>query len=399
MSHRTHSARGRRPRGRVRLAVLVPTMRSASYWQPIVRELAARTELRVFTGDPWPGFDDAPHPAVRVVGTTRRRLAREDGEGGYGGGVLVASPAVVVPLTVFRPDVVASVTFGVWTLLALALKPLLRWRVVVLWEGSSPRVDYREDRARTIVRRRMLRRADAVVTNSRAGRDYLVDVLGADVTKVHHRPYQLPDPSALRPDGGAGPSVPPPAGRGRVTFLVVGQLIRRKGLLRLLDAAAVLRARGIDGWRIVVAGRGPLEDELRARVTSAGLDAHVHIAGFVPYADLGAWFDAADVFVLPTLEDTWGMVVPEAMASGTPALVSRWAGASDLVDDGVTGFVFDPHEPEQLADLMARFVAEPALAERMGALARARMEDLTHATGAAALADVAVAAAGRTTAR
>ncbi len=78
------------------------------------------------------------------------------------------------------------------------------------------------------------------------------------------------------------------------------------------------------------------------------------------------FFRGADVFVLPTLEDTWGVVVLEAMVLGKPVLCSKWAGAAEIVVDGENGYIFDPYNPEAIAEIMHRFIRQADLITLMG---------------------------------
>jgi glycosyltransferase involved in cell wall biosynthesis len=88
--------------------------------------------------------------------------------------------------------------------------------------------------------------------------------------------------------------------------------------------------------------------------------------GQVSYSQLGSYFRAADVFILPTLEDIWGMVVLEAMAFGKPILCSQWAGAAELICDGENGYLFDAHQPEAIATAMQRLIDQPDQIAPMG---------------------------------
>jgi glycosyltransferase involved in cell wall biosynthesis len=100
--------------------------------------------------------------------------------------------------------------------------------------------------------------------------------------------------------------------------------------------------------------------------TGLGLGGRVHWVGHVPYSAVGEYLDAADVLVLPTWEDTWGMTVPEALLAGKPVLCSVRAGSSELVEDGRNGYLFDPLDPTMLAERMRRFVEHPERSEEMG---------------------------------
>lgn len=107
--------------------------------------------------------------------------------------------------------------------------------------------------------------------------------------------------------------------------------------------------------------------------------------GFVPYERLGAYYDACDVFILPSWEDTWGVVVLEAMVFGKPVLCSRFAGSSELVQHGISGYVFDPGKPQDLANYMTQFIHRPQLIARYGAASRKAMAHYTPGNAAAGL--------------
>ena len=101
-------------------------------------------------------------------------------------------------------------------------------------------------------------------------------------------------------------------------------------------------------------------------VAALRLESIVHLMGQIRYEDLGALFLASDVFVLPTLEDVWAVVVLEAMAFGKPVLCSQYAGAKELVEHGVNGYIFDPRSSGELAEHMARFIQQPGLIAEFG---------------------------------
>jgi len=169
-------------------------------------------------------------------------------------------------------------------------------------------------------------------------------------------------------------------------FLFVGQIIKRKGWNYLLEAARSLVQKGLHSFSVAVVGDGEQRDQLKARLCSLGLQPFVNATGPVPYQSLGSLFEAADVFVLPTLEDTWGMVVSEAMAFGKPVLCSKYAGARELVQHGVNGFVFDPYNVDELAGYMERFIREPELITKFGQRSREIIAPHTPEQAAKALA-------------
>lgn len=368
-----------------RVAWLLPV--AWFYWQPALSEF---TELfpqtTVFTGL-FPGFAKGLEGSLRVEVVGRFRvieLTRD--EDSYGDNFTYLSPGIVGHLLRLRPQVIFSSSFGVWTIIALLLKPLLGWRVVIAYEGSSPGVDYRHSALRLFVRRFMVWLADACISNSRAGGAYLTEILHARADRVFVQPYEIPDEKTLPGDSPstevAFPSLQRPI------FLFVGHVIPRKGLPLLLNACAVLQEKGYENYTLVVVGDGSQREELEAFCQEHHLSDRVHWAGRVNYDQIGTYFKNADVFVFPTQEDTWGVVTLEAMLLGKPILCSKGAGTSELVVDGENGYVFAPDAPEELANLMQKFLDSPEAIAKMGDKSKQIMAQYTPVAAAKCLAQV-----------
>ena len=140
---------------------------------------------------------------------------------------------------------------------------------------------------------------------------------------------------------------------GRPMVVTVRRLVRAKGLENLIDAVDALRRR-VPDVLVTVVGSGPLAEPLRARVASLGLERWVRFAGFVPEDRLAAVYRAADLFVVPTVAlEGFGLVVVEALACGTPVLVTPVAGLPEVVTDLDPGLVLPGAGPAELAAGMA----------------------------------------------
>ncbi len=161
---------------------------------------------------------------------------------------------------------------------------------------------------------------------------------------------------------------------GRAVILFASKLQPRKHADDLLEAYARLCASGaIPPPHLVIAGDGEQRAALELRANELGLGG-VRFAGFRNQSELPAFFALADVFVLPSRHEPWGLIVNEAMAAGCPVIVSDEVGAhADLVTDGVEGFVFPVGDVAALATALERVLSTTQQARRMGEAARRRI--------------------------
>ena len=138
--------------------------------------------------------------------------------------------------------------------------------------------------------------------------------------------------------------------RDKPTLLAVRRLVRRVGLENLIDALSLIRQNHPDVV-LKVAGRGPLEAELRARVASRGLDNAVEFLGFLPEELLPVAYAAADASVVPTSAlEGFGLIAAESLAAGAPAFVTPIGGLPEVVAPLDEHLVFEGAEPGQMAD-------------------------------------------------
>lgn len=347
---------------------------AGAYWQPILSEFThLLSNTKVFTAD-WPGFMPGFEETfeVKEVGPMKV-LKLPGGSEGYDNCVTYLPPGVISAVIDYRPQVVFTTGFSLWTVLVCALKPIFGWKVVIVYDGSSPGVDYRNSLVRSLQRKGLARLTDAFITNNQAGKQYIIDSLGVPEKRVFARPYLLPHPKTYA--ASLDVANPLMESQQKPVFVFAGNVIPRKGVKELLQACALLKQQGHDDFTLVVVGDGAQRSELEDYVQKEDIEDQVAWVGAVEYEAVGAYFSAADVFVFPTREDVWGLVLVEAMMFGKPVLASRWAGATEMVEDGGNGYVFDPYEPERLAELMARFIEQPALIEQMGQRSQVLMED------------------------
>lgn len=133
-------------------------------------------------------------------------------------------------------------------------------------------------------------------------------------------------------------------------FLCSARFIPQKNLFALLHAFARYRRNcTTDAWDLVLVGDGPLRAQIETAIRDTQLNDAVHLTGFRQYCELPSYYGLASAFVLPSVQETWGLVVNEAMAARLPVIVSNRCGVADIVVDGENGWIFDPRSEEQLA--------------------------------------------------
>jgi glycosyltransferase involved in cell wall biosynthesis len=222
------------------------------------------------------------------------------------------------------------------------------------------------------VYRAFIPRFDAYLVVGDRARDYLTHY-GADPARCYEAPHAVdnaffaaaaaelrPMRAHLRHDF----DVPDDA----TVFLSVGRLIDIKRI-EVFVAALGRAARTAPRAAGLIVGDGPLKPSLEALARRAG--APVRFAGFLNQGAIGRAYAAADVLVLPSRSETWGLVVNEAMASGLPAIVSTGVGcAGSLVRPGETGEIFPEGDVDALADHLTALATQADVRARLAEGAR-----------------------------
>lgn len=256
----------------------------------------------------------------------------------------------------------------------------------VAWAGAwglarSRKVAYRSDtnlvdvlRSRSLPRRifhllflgrMMFRFIDVLLYAGTLNRLYYRWAMGkqTEVTREVRLPLPHSMPSVVAGSQEANPGA---TGNEPVTFLFMGRLAAEKSVHSLVEAARCLPA-PTPQWRILIAGDGEERAILEERAAKYDLVNRLEFLGEIESTDRWNVYRRADVFVLPSSSEPWGIVVNEALSSGLTVLAPYWVGAvSDLVVDGYNGLVLDSNSPEALAEGMQQLVDNPELVRKMG---------------------------------
>jgi glycosyltransferase involved in cell wall biosynthesis len=168
---------------------------------------------------------------------------------------------------------------------------------------------------------------------------------------------------------------------GRIEFISVSNLHEGKGVDITLDALAILNQRGFTGWRYRIVGDGDRRSELMHKVRSLGLGRLVEFLGARSHGDVYTLLNSAQVFVLPSYREAFGIAYLEAMALGLLAIGVRGQGPEAFLRDGESGFLVPPRDAKALATCLANVFLEPSRCHEISM--RGRREALGHWTWAA----------------
>jgi D-inositol-3-phosphate glycosyltransferase len=239
-----------------------------------------------------------------------------------------------------------------------------------LASGASP-----EPAMRIRVEGDIARQADVLIASTGDEREEIIDVYGADPERVVIVPpgvdlgmfQPLEREEARRKIG---------FGKGRM-LLFVGRLERLKGVDVAIRALALLRDRRHDDVRLLILGEDARSDEgrdggesekqrLKSLANELGVRDRVDFVGSVAHHELPYFYGAADVCVMPSYSESFGLVGLEAQACARPVVASSVSGLRSVVRDDVSGYLIDGHDPAQYAERIGRLLDAPELAQQMG---------------------------------
>ncbi|GHB75757.1 glycosyltransferase family 4 protein [Persicitalea jodogahamensis] len=269
----------------------------------------------------------------------------------------------------FKPDVL---NINGWfdpaqIVLALYAKKL-GVKLVISSESSAldrPRKNIKES-----LKTRFLRQSDAFFCFGKTSVDYLKS-LGIDEEVIPVKKAAVVDNSLISNVFSEAEQSTSRQKERRRNFIYVGRLAKEKNLSLLLAAYRQCQdSSTASDWGLIFVGDGPLKEQLVDEAATAGL-ATVHFTGGMPWHKVPAQLALADILVLPSLSEPWGLVVNEAMVCGMPVIASRNCGCvDDLVHDGQNGFIFDPTDKHELADAMRHYISHPGDVAQHGTRSR-----------------------------
>lgn len=174
------------------------------------------------------------------------------------------------------------------------------------------------------------------------------------------------------------PGLSPPV----IGFL--GRFVPEKGVDILVEAAAILKKRGMR-FMVHLGGDGVLRPDVESRIRALGLGDEVRLRGWV--TDRDGWYQSLDIVVVPSRSESFGLVILEAWRHHLPVIATRTAGPSELMTDGVNGLLTEP-DPTSLADGLAKLITDKELRNRLAVATQAALTPYLAPQIAPHLADI-----------
>lgn len=249
-----------------------------------------------------------------------------------------------------KPDVVVGSEYNPTIIQAVAYCkrkkiPYVSWTDGTLF--SERNINF----VQKFLRKYVISRADAYIGSSTKSKEAQI-FYGADEEKCHI--------SFLAVD--VEKYIQKPQGQGKGKILCVGSLIERKGVDLLFNALANVES----AFNLYLAGSGNEKDNLARLAKELNIENQVHFLGQLSREELLKHYADSDLFVLPTREDCFALVILEAMCSELPIVCSKYAdGAYDLIEEGKNGFVADPYDTKAFAEKIEKLLKDEELCEAM----------------------------------
>lgn len=221
----------------------------------------------------------------------------------------------------------------------------------VSWTDGTLFSERNRNFVQKFLRRFVVSRADAYIGSSTKSKEAQI-YYGADERKCHIS-YLAVDVEKY---------IQKPQGQGKGKILCVGSLIERKGVDLLLNALGKMSA----DFEMYFAGDGDEKESLQKLAEELGISAKIHFLGQLNRATLLKHYADSDLFVLPTREDCFALVILEAMCSELPIVCSKYAdGAYDLIQEGENGFIVDPYNADEFAEKIEAVLKDENLRNAM----------------------------------
>ena len=282
-----------------------------------------------------------------IIGSTKSNFANTFVRIPYQKGLLKAIDKI-------NPDVIIADGFFQWAFAALLRS---KGRKVCIFYERTAHTERNAPKWRVWYRKLAGKLVDGFIINGSETRKYLESTgfgnypkiegcMVADVTmlqnKVQTCPIEIKEEIKKKYC---------PSSKG-LLYIFIGQIVERKGVKQLLEAWELHSLTYTDD-ALLILGEGVQREDLEQKYGHCN---SIHFLGGVPYQDMFKYYASCDVVLMPTLEDNWSLVVPEAMACSLPVATTIYNGNhKELIKDGVNGYAFDALNKEDFVETLSKF--------------------------------------------
>ena len=270
-----------------------------------------------------------------------------------------------------KPDVLVSDGFMQWTYAALAIRALKGIPHVMCYERTK-HTERNAGKLRIWYRKFVSRWIDAIDCNGQLTEEYVKELLGWDKSRLTYG-HMVADTTGMelavkQTTDTACYQLRKELGIKGTMLLFVGQLIERKGVEELLDAWKEFSPKEPEATLVYV-GNGALEEKLRQRIKDERIG-NIVLTGAVDYDSIATYYKTADCFILPTVEDNWSLVIPEAMACGLPRATTIYNGCHPELITQENGWVFDTYNKQSIIDTLQKIISNKDRLKEMGEISK-----------------------------
>jgi len=243
-----------------------------------------------------------------------------------------------------KPDVILTSGYEQPAYWLAALYSKIRNKRFVTYMGTHKGSTGVDGYLKTFAKRKYLEWVDAVVSHGTKTSSYLKK-LSVEENKIHEG-FNTVDMKKFRNETIQNKNYKQVGGSEKVEYIFIGQFIKRKGIFELIREWPT-RDRSIS---LKMVGSGPMFNRVKNYVNERGID-NIKFEGNVKRKEIYKFYRSADILVMPSLKEVWGLVVNEALASGLFVISSIRAGCTtDIIREGFNGITFDPEKKNDLHD-------------------------------------------------
>ena len=274
-------------------------------------------------------------------------------------GVFIFSLNVLRLAYDLKPDLIHAQGVGMG-FTALVIKKLLKIKYVIWGRGTDV---FAEGKLKRIISKMELRGACAVISLTNKMQKKIKETYAVKNSYTIPNGIEL-DKFDFKNRKISREHLDIPEGIPLITF--VGNLRRVKGVEYLIKAFQILLNSGRD-CKLLIIGDGPERKDLISLVDTLGIQKNVIFTGSIPRENIMDYLRISDIFVLPSLSEGFPNVILEAMAAGLPIVTTNFEGSSEIVEDGVNGFIVQTKNPKALADSIAEILDDFNVKQSMSA--------------------------------